>query len=383
MQQLGVESRNDRHRAGELPRQFFRPHRVWLGATALLVSVLLLVSCGSSKSTQGSSSSAPNTATVASSTDSSPTTTSKAPVQPPSFQGPIFLTCASDSDPEATATVSKLNLATGALVKIAEYPNDPTSLCLAGHGLESFDGSQHFGAQLVRTLFTRDFQKAAMPHIPDKTDDVGYYDASLKQYVDVTKIVSPANGDFDVTPVHRGGYFTEDDLFGFFDWRSKKWNFFDTHSRKVVRESDQAVYPWFAQAVQIGDGRTDDPQDSWPPGARTCDGVWVVNNSMYIREDPYTPGGTQYSLGTIPSEAESSVCTPADARPITPSSKGMEGIASDRSGSTIIFLVISKDNSMKLYKANTQNPEQPSMISVNPPFGPWGTGTENIIISWE
>lgn len=207
MQQLGVESRNDRHRAGELPRQFFRPHRVWLGATALLVSVLLLVSCGSSKSTQGSSSSAPNTATVASSTDSSPTTTSKAPVQPPSFQGPIFLTCASDSDPEATATVSKLNLATGALVKIAEYPNDPTSLCLAGHGLESFDGSQHFGAQLVRTLFTRDFQKAAMPHIPDKTDDVGYYDASLKQYVDVTKIVSPANGDFDVTPVHRGGLF--------------------------------------------------------------------------------------------------------------------------------------------------------------------------------
>lgn len=342
------------------------------GAMASLVWALLLVSCGSDKGAQPSSSPAPNSSTVVASTESSPTTTTTAAVRPANFQGPIFVSCAdSNSSGSSFAVVEKLNLQTGEFLTVAQY--DPTE----ANGVCETSGinQENFGGQVRRTLFSRDFQKFSS----SRNSNVGYYDAALKKYVNVTEIVSPANGDFDAEPVHRGGYFTDDDLFVFYDWRAKNLKFFDTHSQQIVRESDHVPNSWwFIKAVFNPEGDPD--PEFWPPSFKTCDnGVWVVDDKRYIVVDRYASNGRQYSLGTIPSE-RTGYCVPDNLHAITPSSNGLFGIASDRGGSTIIFLVAGKDGSTKLYKANAQNPEQPSVVPVKSPLGGEG-GVE--IIGWE
>ncbi|MBI3216498.1 MAG: hypothetical protein HYZ38_22010 [Mycobacterium sp.] len=322
--------------------------KMQLSCAALAVA---LAGCGgaeqSSEATSSTQlSSSPKTSSAATSVVPAPTAAD--------FAGPVFYQCG-----KAGPVLRKLNLDSGVFSAIASYPNvdcDNISRSLA------INDSDFIG-QTQRHYYSPDYSKVAVSAMPDSFH-TGYYDHHLDRLVDVTEIVAPMEGDFAQPAHHEPGYFTDDGTFVFWDQDKEVFQFFDTNSRQVVRNSPAREMPAsLAPAIQVKG-----TEDYFNQGTyKTCDGRWMIDGSKYLRTDGYQP--TAIFLSTVPEgpltvgtcEAAESLSTRVSPKSTTGGYRN-ESIAADPTGSTIIFVYRNQDSEYKLFRANPSNPDNPAEI---------------------
>jgi hypothetical protein len=315
---------------------------VWLAVTAL-ISTQVVGCSGSSK--PGPASKAPS-ATAA----GTPATPS---VDAASFSGPVIEHCATQTK---STTLSKLNIATGALVEIATFPAG----CNIGNG------------QFSRPRYSRDFHKMALDSITLNDGHVRYYDADSKATIDVTEALQPSpTGDFgnQQRPDHRNPQFDEQGLLVFYDARAKMYNFVDTDSMKVVRTSPTYM-PNFLRPVVKNPEQVELGEGELPGGdsLRVCpSSLWFIDDTRYLRSVHDDAGHYLVIDSVPPASVERPECSDTDGQRITPPSTEISEAAADPTGSTVIFTVFSH-NDIKvwnLYQANLQDPSHPTQIKMS------------------
>lgn len=343
-----------------------------------------------------SSDSEPSTTATAPTSSRSATPPTQSPPQDASdISGPIVFHChwTATPTPDPGTTISKLNIKTGELKPIAQFPVggcDGVRATKPAYGT-SYPRENNFVAQGLTTLYSPDWRKRVIDLGPGLSNHVGYYDLQLGNRVDVSEIVNPAGGDFDVEPKHSSPLFTRDGLFRFIDNVAKEVKYFDTNSKRVVRSAPYSG-----------------TNDAWPPGAavdapewlrwvatpgksdfRTCMGLWVIDDRRYLRVKLPGDEGSginhdrYLAVDTIPAaHDDSGMCDRWAGTQISPLVlNGPLSAAADPTGSTILFVIEGKDRENKLYRANTASPESPTEIKVQGGLGDYGdTWT---IVDWQ
>jgi hypothetical protein len=249
---------------------------------------------------------------------------------PDGFSGPIIEHCGARSD---TTTVSKLNIDTGEVVDIASYPLPCWII----------------GRQSV--------------------DDITYYDSDTSETVDITNIVAPpSTSDFGTNeaPQFSNEQFDDQGLIVFFDGRAELFNFFDTKQKKVVHTA-RSYLPRYLQATVAHPDQEalapTAPPDS--PEFRTCEGLWLIDDSRYLRTNNVT--GEYLQIASIPGVGDGeNDCNSVAGQQVSPSGGSFSRAAADPTGSTIVFLVYSKTDSsaLSMYRANLNNPADPTPVKI-------------------
>lgn len=311
------------------------------------------------------------------------------------FDGPIVFHChwTATPTPDPGTTISKLNIQTGELTPIAQFPVggcDGVRANMPAYGT-NYPRENNFVAQSFTALYSPDWRKRVIDLGPGLSDHVGYFDLQLGDRIDVTKIVNPAKGDFDVEPKHSSPSFTRDGLFRYIDNLANEIKYFDTGTKRIVRSTSYTAN-----------------NDAWPPGQtidapkwlewvttpgrntfRTCMGLWVIDDRRYLRVKLPGEEGSGISrdsflaIDNIPvTHDEGGMCDRRAGTPVSPLVlNGPKSAAADPTGSTILFVIEGKDGGNKLYRADTASPDSPTEIQVKDGLGDYGdTWT---IVDWQ
>lgn len=295
----------------------------------------------------------------------SPTTVAEPPAESFDFEGPVFLFCEdlslqSEKIP-STLAIKKLDLATRHLVDVADYPEGLMSRGCKLTTPWDFSDDTRFDAQEYRHRFSRDFQKMLVD--APRNGEVAYYDVSRGQLFVVNDLIPGPTGDFDDEPSYNSPSFTDDGLL-MFAQGPNNWKFFDTETQTIVKESPEPEVPAFWPDVI--------PRSTGGAGTlHGCSAVWALPGDRYIR------GRSMYSL---PVQADRACGE--EIQQITPDGAKLHSLAANRSGDEILMIVTGRNNENKLYRANLQDPNEPTEVMLDGALGS-GLNPYISIIGWE
>jgi len=273
---------------------------------------------------------------------------------------------------DEAVTVKKLNVETGDMVTIAEYPMGALSHCDIMTGTPD----AQFQGQLERSLFSKDYKRAIDPMwgTVKRIGEVAYFDLAKGQRISINDVIPHATGDFaPPSPSFSNGYFTDDDLIGFHDDSSHRWKYFDTNKLAVVRESSERE----PAGIDSPMGSAKLPWDG-------CKGLWVIDSTRYIRtyfDENYVNRGP--NIVSMPRSTEPSNACGDLIQPFLPEHAKIElkqPFTSDPVDGSVYMLVEGSDGLTKFYKANLADPNQPTKIELKDPRALVHSG---IIMAWE
>jgi hypothetical protein len=351
-------------------------NQVWIAASAAMI--FGASACSGQSSTDPTVQSPPTAATSAAA-ETTPTTAEAAT---PS-NGPIVLTCRWQDPADTDTTVARLNLDTGDVVSIAEFPTGGCDARVTRD--DRYLNRDNFGQQSLSIAYSPDFTKRVID--TGKNYHVGYYDSEKQRVVDVTEIIEPATGDFDRDPMHHTPIFTPDGLFRFYDGHAQEFKYYDPAREAVTKTLPypDGGAPWIAPVVTA-----DEPpfiantQVQGEPGEfRTCLGLWAIDASRYLRVSQVegSSGSAFLSMDQIPSATGE--CEREGGKNITPEFpdySGPHSAAASPQGEIILFTMTGKDNTPKLYRADVSNPSNPTEVQV---AGGLERGYAFTIVAWD